>query len=220
MAYNGNNQHRQFIEKLVPTTKWPIVGVKMPYLRAIAKEAIQQQVWERVLQKKPNVYEDLFVHAFIIASAPVVLEKRLQLLEAFFPFMDNWAIVDSLCSSLKETKTYKAVYWQWLQTLSFDEPYVERFVYVMYLHYFIDELYIEDVLQQLEQSTSTHYYVHMAVAWATSIAYIKKPHMVMPFLQTTTMPTKNYNKALQKICESTQVTNDVKAHIKKLKRSQ
>lgn len=217
MRYTADMAYKQFTEKLVDT-RYPIVGVRVPVLRQMAKE-LAQHTWQAFLQEEPVYYEDVQLRAFVLAQIRVSAQERMRLLENFFPLMDNWAVVDGLCSSLKETKKEPALYWDWLQTLrNSPAPFTRRFIYVMYLTYYLTPDYIDEVLAQLEQETTEHYYIQMAVAWAVSIAYIKQPDKTLHYLQQTTMPTWNYNKAIQKICESRQVTAETKAMLRAMKR--
>lgn len=217
MRYVADEAYKQFTSRLVDT-KFPMIGVRVPTLRQLAKELAHSCNWQSFLQEDLVYYEDIQLRAFVLAQIPVSVKERQQLVEQFFPYMDNWAVVDGLCSSLKETKKHMDMYWDWLQTVrESSQPYTRRFVYVMYLTYFLTPVYIEDVLAQLEEETTEHYYIQMAVAWAVSIAYIKMPNKVLPFLQNTTMPTWNYNKAIQKICESRQIDADTKTMLRGMK---
>lgn len=219
MYFEADNTYKQFNQTLIQST-WPMVGVRVPVIRQLAKEAISDGRWQEILAQPPTTYEEVQLHSFLIAQAPWTPQQRMARIEQFFPLMDNWAVVDGLCSSLKETKKYEQLYWQWLQQFTAsDAPYVTRFVFVMYLNYFVKPPYLEEVLAQLEANEDEHYYIHMAVAWALSMAYIKNPERVMSFLTTTTMPTKNYNKALQKIRESKRVSVEQKAIFKQMKRN-
>ncbi|MER2106995.1 MAG: DNA alkylation repair protein [Solibacillus sp.] len=218
IRYVADEAYKQFIRKLVDTN-YPIVGVRVPILRQMAKELTKSGAWRAFLQEEPVYHEDVQLRAFVLGLVPVTVEERMQLLEQLFPYMDNWGVTDGLCSSLKETKKYMAAYWNWLQTLRDDPaPFTRRFIYVMYLTYYVTTDYREEVLAQLEQETTEHYYIQMAVAWAVSIAYIKAPNKVLPFLQNTTMPTWNYNKAIQKICESRQIDPQTKVILRAMKR--
>lgn len=218
MRYEADLAYKRFNSRLVETN-YPMVGVRVPVLRQMAKALVQSGEWQTFLQQQPVYYEDVQLRAFVLGLVPVTVEKRMQLLEQFFPYMDNWAVTDGLCSSLKEVKAHPDTYWNWLQTLyESDAPYTRRFIYVMYLTYYVTSEYLDEVLIQLEQETTEHYYIQMAVAWAVSIAYIKAPEKVLPFLQHTMMPTWNYNKAIQKICESRQIDAGTKALLRAMKR--
>lgn len=218
MRYEGEERYKQFVERLV-TTDYEIVGVRVPKLRSMVKTFIKTNAWKDVLLQSPQYHEDVLLHSFIIAAAPITVVERQQRLEKFFPYMDNWQVVDGLCSSLKEAKREQNAYWEWLLTLrNTDQPYVIRFVIVMYLTYFLDEYYIDEVLQYVEQLKQDHYYIKMAIAWLISIAFIKDEHRVTKYLQTAQLEKWIYNKALQKITESHRVSMDTKSIVKNWKR--
>ena len=58
----------------------------------------------------------------------------------------------------------------------------------------------------------------MAVAWAVSIYYIKMPERTMEYLRDCALDDWTYNKALQKITESTRVSWETKEQIRGMKR--
>ena len=217
MRFSPDEKYKLFNSKLV-TTKYPILGVRVPILRAYAKQVLKTNEWKEIINEKPHYHEDIQLKAFIIAAAPMELKHRQQQLEALFPYLDNWQTVDGLCSSLKEVKKNKSHYWNWLSSLrGTNEPFVLRFIIVIYLTYFLDD-YLDDILNYLQSVKSNHYYVKMAIAWAVSIAYIKNEEKVITFLNETKMDDWTYNKALQKIIESTQISNEKKVKIKRMKK--
>ena len=57
----------------------------------------------------------------------------------------------------------------------------------------------------------------MAVAWCAATAYAKFPEKTMEFLKNNTLDNWTYNKALQKIIESTRVSNEDKDLIRSMK---
>lgn len=87
----------------------------------------------------------------------------------------------------------------------------------MMLHYYINEEYIDRVLHILNDINHEGYYVKMAVAWAISFAYIKFPHKTLVFLKNNNLDSFTYNKSLQKIIESTRVSNEDKDLIRSMK---
>lgn len=218
MHFSGEAKYKQFTQRLV-STDYEIVGVRVPTLRAMAKKAIQANEWRSILKEKPIVHEDVLLQSFIIAAAPIPVAQRQRRLEQFFSCMDNWQVVDGLCTSLKEAKKEKQSYWEWLRTLrTSDEPFVIRFVLVMYLTYYLDEHYLDDVLQYIEQLENDHYYVKMAIAWCISIAFLNNEQRILTYLKTSKLDKWTYNKAIQKIIESTRVSADKKAQMKMLKK--
>ena len=88
----------------------------------------------------------------------------------------------------------------------------------MFLSYFIDDIYIDEVLNYLNQITHRAYYVQMGVAWAVSVAYVKFPEKTMIFLKNNNLDNFTFNKSLQKITESFRVSDEDKSLIKSMKR--
>lgn len=218
MRYEGEIKYKQFMERLV-TTEYEIIGIRVPILRAMVKQMIKDGSWKEELLTAPQYHEDVLIHSFIIAEAPMKVEERLQRLESFFSYMDNWQVVDGLCSSLKEAKKHQQQYWHWLLSLrQSEEPYVIRFVIVMYLTYFLQDDYLQEVLAYFEKVDHDHYYVKMAVAWAISIAFVKHEQQVTRFLHVTMLDTWTFNKALQKIIESKKISNEQKHMVREWKR--
>ena len=218
MRYLVDEAYKKFNERLVQT-KYEIIGVRVPVLRQMAKQMIKDGQWQQVLLEQSKYHEDVQLSCFILSTAPMMVKERQQALENFFPYMDNWQVVDGLCSGLKETKKHPQLYWDWLKTLrASGEPFVIRFVVVMYLSYFLESEHLEDVLVYFESITDDHYYVKMAIAWALSIAFIKDEARLTQFFVQTKLDKWTYNKALQKIIESRQISEDVKMEVRSWKR--
>ncbi len=74
-----------------------------------------------------------------------------------------------------------------------------------------------EVIKILDTIKHEGYYVKMAIAWAISIAYIKYPSYIMEYLTNNSLDKFTYNKALQKIIESYQVSKEEKDRIRILK---
>ena len=60
----------------------------------------------------------------------------------------------------------------------------------------------------------------MAVAWAISTIYLKYPVMTLEYLNNNNLDNWTFNKTIQKIIESKQVSLDEKTKLKALKREQ
>jgi hypothetical protein len=63
-----------------------------------------------------------------------------------------------------------------------------------------------------------NYYVKMAVAWAITSCFTVFPEMTMIYLKANDLDDFTYNKALQKITESRQVSPEIKERIRCMKR--
>ena len=94
-----------------------------------------------------------------------------------------------------------------------------RFGVVILLDYYINEKYIDTVLEILDAVQHDGYYAKMAVAWAVSMCYVKYPQKTFRFLKKTSLNSWTVNKSIQKITESLKVDSKSKQKIVTLKRS-
>ena len=92
-----------------------------------------------------------------------------------------------------------------------------RFACVMLLDYYVEEADLARDLAVLDRLSGQPYYAMMAVAWAISILYIRYPHAVSAYLLESNLDDVTYQKALQKIMESQQVSAAAKARIRALR---
>ena len=94
--------YREFHGKLLPGTD-NILGVRVPALRKLAKEIVRGD-WEAfLLENDREWYEKDMLQGLVIGCAPMDYEKRLARIREFIPRINNWAVCDVFCSSLKDT---------------------------------------------------------------------------------------------------------------------
>lgn len=211
--------YQKFISALIPNID-NVLGVRMPELRKLAKE-IAKGDWRTYLQTANDEYfEEVMLQGLVIGYAKADVEELLTYVETFVPKIDNWSVCDSFCTGLKFTKQNKERVWSFLQPyLISDKEYELRFGIVMLLDYYIEPDYIDRVLDLLDDVQHEGYYAKMAVAWALSICFVKLPDQTMKYLTGDhSLDLFTYNKALQKITESTRVGADVKEIIRGMKR--
>lgn len=213
----SEDEYRNFHSKLCPNTE-NILGVRLPLLRNMAKDLAKNN-WEAYLNNPYNeYYEEIMIEGLTIGYIKTDINTGLKYIKRFIPKIDNWAICDSFCNNLKFTKKNLNEVWEFISTyLSSNKEFELRFAIVMMLHYYINEEYIDRVLHILNDINHEGYYVKMAVAWAISFAYIKFPHKTLVFLKNNNLDSFTYNKSLQKIIESTRVSNEDKDLIRSMK---
>ena len=222
----SDEKYREFHSGLVPG-KDNIVGVRIPKLRAFAKEICREdwRLWlslnKETLEALEVLYEEILLRGLVIAGGrDASFEELLKNICEFVPYIDNWAVCDTFCASLKQTKTHKKEMWEFLQPyLESDREYFIRFGVVMLLDYYVDEEYLEKLYAVFDSIHHEGYYVKMAVAWALSVCYVKFPEETMRYLKNNkALDDFTYNKAIQKTCESYRVKPEEKEKLKKMKR--
>lgn len=215
---NIDETYRQFASKLLPEDT-NLLGIRLPILKKIAQE-IANNDWQSFLRKENDLYfEDFMLKGFVIGKIRGNIEVILPYIQEFVPKINNWSLCDSFCASLKITNKNKKVMWDFIQPYFLSsQEYEIRFAVVMALDFFLEDEYIEKVLQRLDSIKHEGYYVKMAVAWALSVCYIKHKNHTEEFLGKNRLDDFTFNKALQKMIESRCVNACDKERLKILKR--
>ena len=98
--------------------------------------------------------------------------------------------------------------------LSAPREFDVRFGVVMLMDHFIDEAYIDRVLEWLAGVHHEGYYVKMGVAWALSVCFIKFPRRTAVLLESGRLDEQTLRMAAQKLLDSNRVGAEVKAEIR------
>lgn len=98
--------YREFSASLTPG-KDNILGVRLPALRKLAKEIAKGDFRQYLKEAKDDTFEEVMLQGMVIGACKADIEEVLHLTANFIPKIDNWAVCDSFCSSLKITKTLK-----------------------------------------------------------------------------------------------------------------
>ena len=209
-------KYKEFHSRLVPGSR-PIIGVRLPQLRALAKEILQQCDWRTYLQQAEDTYvEETMLQALVLSKAPCKdFEEYLQWIATFVPKIDSWAICDTFCSGLKTMRKHPTRVWDFLQPyLHSDKEYELRFAVVMLLDHYVTADYLPQLFTHFNRIRHEGYYVKMAVAWTISVCFAKFPEPTLHYLQKEAqLDPETQQKALQKIVESLRITPEMKAII-------
>ncbi len=210
--------YREFHSRLLPGTD-NILGVRVPVLRRLAKE-IARGDWETfLLENGREWYENDMLQGLVIGCARMDFSRRMELTKAFIPRINNWAVCDVFCGSLKDTKKNREQAWEFLRPyLESDQEYEIRFGVVMLLSHFVERDYLERAFCAFDSVTSEAYYVRMAVAWAVSVYFVHFQEEGFAYLKENHLDDWTYHKALQKITESYRVDQETKQRIREMKR--
>ncbi len=211
-------KYKEFHGSLCPDMD-NIIGVRIPKLREYAKELYKSNNLEDI-KIEDKYYEELVIQGMLVGfqtKAPI--EEVIKQVKEFVPKINSWAVCDTFCAGLKITKKYQTEMFKVIKEyLKSKQEYEVRFAIVMLLDYYINDQYIDQVLQILNNVKLDKYYVQMANAWAVSICLIKYYNKTLEFLKTTKIDDFTYNKGIQKAIESYRITKEQKDYLRTLKR--
>lgn len=219
----AEEEYKEFQKSLIPGPQ-KILGVRMPKVRQIAKDIAKKEFREYLEQAKFGItadsyYEELLVEGCVIGYGKMSLESRFAYLDALVPKINNWAVCDCCCSTYKFMQKAQEESFAYLQKwLNSDKEYELRFGIVSLLDHFVNEDYIDSILDICNEIHHEGYYVKMAAAWALSVCYVKFPEKTERLLRNNQMDDFTHNKTIQKIRGSFRVDKERKERIKLLKR--
>lgn len=213
-----DEKYKIFNSGICPTS-YNIIGVRTYILKQYAKRLAKDHWKENYKILKYEYYEEIMIKGLMIGYAKDTINEKLEMLKEFIPHIENWAECDLTCSNLKFINKNKEIVWKFLQKyIKSKKEFEVRFAVVILLDYYIDDNYIDKVINILNNIECNTYYVKMAVAWAISKAYIKYKGKTQELLKNNTIDDITYNMALQKIVDSYRVSDSDKKLIRSMRR--
>ena len=213
-----DEDYKKFNQKLCPDTKYKMIGIRIPKLREIAKELAKKNYNPDDIDNE--YFEEVVVQGFTIGYSKMELKEKLKYIKKFVPKIDSWAICDTFCPTLKIKEKDKNEVWNFiLPYLNSKKEFEVRFAIIMMLDYYIVDEYIDLVLENLDNVKNEGYYAKMAVAWVLAETGIKYYSKLMSFLKgKNNLDDFTYNKAIQKMRESSRISMEQKEILKKMKK--
>lgn len=210
--------YRDFQKKLIPSVHADtIIGVRTPVLRKLAREIAKRDDRNVFLNALPHGYfEENQLHAFIISGMkdyPACLEK----LNAFLPYVDNWATCDQM-SPVAFKKNKEDLIRQIQKWIKSEDTYTIRFGVGMLMEHYLDDSFDPSYPEIVVGIQSEEYYVNMMRAWYFATALAKQYDAVLPFIEDERLDVWTHNKAIQKSIESRRITEEQKTYLRTLKR--
>lgn len=210
--------YRAFASGLIPGGT-PMLGVRLPALRGLSKR-IARGDWRAFFRaEKGKCFEETLLRGMVIGYAKAGVDELLAYTASFVPEIGDWSTCDSFCDTLKFVRKDPERVWAFLQPyFPSEREFDVRFGVVMLLDHFIQEAFIDRVLETLDNVRHTGYYAQMAVAWALAECYARFPERTMAYLPNSRLDTFPFNKALQKMIESRRICGEEKERLRAMKR--
>lgn len=212
-----DEEYADFAAKLIPNVpRESIIGVRTPQLRSIAKRFGKNAGINEFLSALPHEYhEQNLVHAYVAESIGD-FDSAVKKIEAFLPYVTNWAVCDSMTPRIfaKHTGELLPIIKKWLQSA---HPYTVRFGLRMLMCFYLEKEFASEINALAASVCSEEYYVNMMQAWYFATAFAKQYDSTVPFVEEHRLSPWVHNKTIQKAVESFRITAEQKAHLKTLR---
>ncbi len=184
--------------------------------------------------------EEHMLQGIVAGSARMSKEERVRHLDPWVMQILSWADCDCSVSSMKFMKKDQDFWYTyttgWLAKAGGNgtkqlqvQPFAVRFAVVALMQYYINDEYIDRVLEifsspygyevsgSLQPADEEVYYIKMAQAWALSVCFVKYRERTLHLFEKKSMDGWVQNKAIQKCRESYRVSQEDKELLKTLK---
>ena len=210
--------YREFNSKLIPNIdKKTMIGVRIPDIRKIER-SLSVEEKEQFLMDLPHKYfEENMLHGIIISNMKDY-DKAISELEKFLPYVDNWAVCDTISPKVFK-KNREKIITKILLWIKSDHTYICRFGIGMIMQLYLEDEYFKtSYLDIVAKIRIEDYYINMMRAWLFQVALVKKWEITIKYIENNSLDIFTHNKTISKSCDSYRIDKTKKEYLKSLRR--
>ena len=216
----GNESYAAFNQRIV-NTKMPVIGVRVPDLRRLARELAPNMSAadiSKLLTAKNKSFDYVLLCGLLITHARLDDLVAVDLAKQYLPHVDSWAHIDVFVE--KKRRFAGEVWWDFaLEYLQNEDEFTVRYGVISLMTNFLDEAHIDQVFAVLRNVKHDGYYVKMALAWLYPTAAVHFFDLTLAELENEHIDAWTRNKSYQKMRESRRFTPEQQAVILKKKKA-
>ena len=199
----GNETYAEFNKRIV-NTEMPVVGVRVPDLRRLARQLapdISAANISELLTVQDESFDYVLLCGLLITHTRLDDQTAIDLTKQYLPHVDSWAHIDVFIE--KKRRFTGESWWNFaLECLQSEAEFTVRYGMVSLMTNFLDEAHIDKVFAALQNIAHDGYYVKMALAWLYATAAVHFFELTLAELENGHIDTWTRNKAYQKMRES------------------
>jgi len=216
----GNETYAAFNKRIV-NTKMPVIGVRVPDLRRLARglaPGMSAVDISELLTAQNESFDYVLLCGLLITHARLDDQTTIDLTKQYLPCVDSWAHIDTFIE--KKRRFAGEVWWDFaLECLQNEDEFTVRYGVISLMTNFLDESHINQVFAALRNVKHDGYYVKMALAWLYATAAVNFFELTLAELENEHIDAWTRNKAYQKMRESRRFTPEQQAVILKKKKA-
>ena len=211
-----DDKYKEFNKSIVLNSKYEMIGIRVPIVKDIAKKI---KDIDEFLKYSGNKYHEEILLQGLVISRIKDEEKFYKYYKEYIKKIDNWALCDTFCSSIKIVRKYENKYFNESIKLSLnDKEFVSRVGLVTILDHFINKENLDIIFNTLNSINSDKLYINMAEAWLVCEIYTKYPNKTLKFIKNNKLNKFTQNKSISKIRDSYRVSKEEKEELIKYKK--
>ena len=216
----GNETYAAFNKRIV-NTKMPVIGVRVPDLRRLARELAPNMSAadiSKLLTAQNKSFDYVLLCGLLITHARLDDLVAIDLARQYLPHVDSWAHIDVFIE--KKRRFAGEVWWDFaLECLQNEDEFTVRYGVISLMTNFLDEAHIDQVFAVLRNVKHDGYYVKMALAWLYATTAVHFFDLTLAELENEHIDAWTRNKSYQKMRESRRFTPEQQAVILKKKKA-
>ena len=205
----GNESYAAFNQRIV-NTKMPVIGVRVPDLRRLARELAPNMSAadiSKLLTVQNKSFDYVLLCGLLITHARLDDQTAIDLTKQYLPHVDSWAHIDIFVE--KKRRFAGEIWWDFaLECLQNEAEFTVRYGIISLMTNFLDEAHIDQVFAALRNVKHDGYYVKMALAWLYATAAVHFFELTLAELENGHIDAWTRNKAYQKMRESRRFTSE------------
>ena len=214
---NQDIEYRDFTLPLIPNIdKDSFIGVRLPIIKKYSKELDNKTKLDFINCLPHQYHEENVLHSLILSNIKDY-DEFINYVNIFLPYVNNWAVCDSICNKYlvkHKDKLIKEVY-AWLKS---KEIYRVRYAVKCLMSYYLDDDFLEEHIDRVNEVKLDDYYVKMMIAWYLATGLAKQYDSFIKVIEEKRFDKDIHNKAIRKAIESFRVSEEHKNYLKTLKK--
>lgn len=211
-----DDKYKDFNKSIVLNSKYEMIGIRVPIVKDVAKKI---KDIDEFLKYSGNKYHEEILLQGLVISRIKDEDKFYKYYKEYIKKIDNWALCDTFCSSIKIVRKYENKYFNESIKLSLnDKEFVSRVGLVTILDHFINKENLDIIFNTLNSINSDKFYINMAEAWLVCEIYTKYPNKTLEFIKNNKLNKFTQNKSISKIRDSYRVSKEEKEELIKYKK--
>ncbi len=214
----GNESYAAFNKRIV-NTKMPVIGVRVPDLRRLARRLAPDMSAagiSKLLTAKNKSFDYVLLCGLLITHARLDEQAAIDLTKQYLPRVDSWAHIDVFIE--KKRRFAGELWWDFaLECLQSEAEFTVRYGVISLMTNFLDKAHIDQVFAALRNVRHDGYYVKMGLAWLYATAAVHFLELTLAQLENEHIDAWTRNKAYQKMRESRRFTPEEQRIIRQQK---
>ena len=214
-----DNESYAAFNKRIVNTKMPVIGVRVPDLRRLARRLAPDMSAagiSKLLTAKNKSFDYMLLCGLLITHARLDDRAAIDLAKHYLPLVDSWAHIDIFVE--KKRRFAGELWWYFaLECLQSEAEFTVRYGVISLMTNFLDEAHIDQVFAVLRNVKHDGYYVKMGLAWLYATAAVHFLELTLAELENGHIDAWTRNKAYQKMRESRRFTPEEQRIIRQQK---